>query len=229
MNRDEVAIKKLCNQNVQLLSSCMLLIIFLASFCLCSVDPVSLTAKASPLFSPVSRIRPGRKINYVPPDCLVENISGFPYLTDDEIKPMKFFHHNDDVSYVSQFFPADEKLMTFTAGKFNDSILHLKNVYITYSATCVTQKFEIISPGSLFSTASASEGPVIGAYDSIIAFGHAYVIVYGHWFIDFLCPLALIPDDILKSSMIIVQRSADNFVVDSLKILGRGNWIFMQD
>ena len=55
--------------------------------------------------------------------------------------------------------------------------------------------------------------------EEVIAFGSKYCNVFGHWFIDTLLPLMLLPEDVIRRAKIIVQSTLP-FQIDTLTAFG---------
>ena len=172
---------------------------------------------------------------------LEETFSHFKYIPDSEVAPVKYFHHNDDASFIDTGPPADGKLISFLSGRFNGSIVHLKHVYVSFSCSCLTPSFDYIhlEREGRENLRETPDGKVKGEYENVIALGHSHVYIYGHWFLDVLAPLALISDDIIKKSKIILQRNFDGIVRETMLIfnktmhdlifMGRDQWLIAKN
>ena len=67
-----------------------------------------------------------------------------------------------------------------------------------------------------------ADGACVGRYEEVISFGNSANFIFGHWFIDTLTPLMLLPEDILLRAMICVHSSR-NFIFETLHALGVSN------
>ena len=68
------------------------------------------------------------------------------------------------------------------------------------------------------------DGKLVGAARSVIALGHYATYMYGHFFLDVMVPLMMIPDEIVNESMILILHKYD-FVDETFKAFGWENKI----
>ena len=125
--------------------------------------------------------------------------------------------------------------MNYNVTHYKMEICHLVDMYTTYSSTLVTSDFYFINndkTGAPRFVRKHVDGVVIGKYKEIIVLGHTSALVYGHWIHDFLAPLALIPEEIVRRAHILFHRGysetleAFGFKKDRIIQVKKGEWVY---
>ncbi|EAX98261.1 hypothetical protein TVAG_090370 [Trichomonas vaginalis G3] len=106
------------------------------------------------------------------------------------------------------------------ASHSDSTLYHLKNVYVCHSML-TSDSNQIFKFDKHYETSCifcGGFGNVVGAYDHIIAVGNVF-FQYGHFFIDVLAPLMLIPENIREKAYIAVQ-GIPKYKIDILVHIG---------
>lgn len=87
---------------------------------------------------------------------------------------------------------------------FTCTMAYLKNVYINWASGILTNDYWIVPDENdwFLNARRPSSGVVVAQYDYAIAVGRESNR-YGHWILDYMCPLLLIPFDIIKTYKIL--------------------------
>ncbi|KAI5487155.1 glycosyltransferase family [Trichomonas vaginalis G3] len=87
---------------------------------------------------------------------------------------------------------------------FNCTMALLRNVYINHASAIVTNDYFIIPDENdwFVATKKPGEGKVIASYDKAIAVGRDSDR-YGHWILDYMGPLLLLPIDVILTHKIL--------------------------
>ena len=109
--------------------------------------------------------------------------------------------------FHSGFYDTIQDDLNYQTWHHNATILHLKNVYTTYSSAIVTKDFSFIQIDKNEFCRKYENGNIIGSYDVVIALGNTQLICFSHFIYDVLSPLNLFPEDLLKSAHILIYTS----------------------
>ncbi|EAX98379.1 hypothetical protein TVAG_357480 [Trichomonas vaginalis G3] len=161
----------------------------------------------------------GHREWYVPNDFFVESFhirERTPY-PNNSIFIFGQFSNNFDPSYVYQ-----------RNSWFNGSIAHLKNVIVTPCSTPMDHNtlYLFAYPFRYDSIWGIPKGKVKYEYECAICLGHGAVKrYYGHFFFDFLDPLVIFPQEIVKKSVLLnVPNYTHGDATKFLKALGIEDW-----
>ena len=118
------------------------------------------------------------------------------------------------------------------ARTMNGSWAHLKNLYVNNYNTYSEGQY-IYAPEIKPTTEHLRDnmgGACIGTVDHLVAVGHRYNYKFGHWFLDGLFPLMLIPEDIKRKSMIVLQ-CVNYYIKETLTLQGiyEDQWLVLED
>ena len=103
------------------------------------------------------------------------------------------------------------------------SVADNRNLYIFVDRRCSP-------PEVIYKISPNSSVKCVGKFEEVIAFGHIATTIFGHWFVDVLIPLMLLPEDVLFRSKICTHYKRD-FYTETLTHLGvkEENIIYIND
>ena len=144
----------------------------------------------------------GNVIRAVPYDNLINSIYFSERLNID-------LNYIQNDNYTRMMYKINRPTDNFSRPEFVQQIGIFKNMYVTWMNT--------LSNGQTLYVNATDEkldwiyipqedASVIGSYDEIIAFGHGGMGVFGHFFIDLLTPLMLVPDVIINRAKITIPK-----------------------
>lgn len=188
---------------------------------------------------PDSFCKINKTINYIPNDYLVSLDYIDNTVPKEEVVEVKFFHENDNLKLIKCF--DCEKTLNNNMPIFKGIVAHVSDVYTNHAGSVVTLKGEFIyldPDKDHFEMREHLNGPVIKKVENVIALGHRAVFIYSHWFYDFLAPLTLFPDYLIKNSIILVSRKRQ-LCEETLEVFGvkpeniisvnKEQWVFAQN
>ena len=199
---------------------------------------------------------------YVIPE---ENISDLPLNQKYEViyqsfnlpKPdtvyIKFYMNDISKKTLHGFLPATKGNIYYQGGftktleddlnwqywNYGCSYLHITNVYCSFTATFVTKDLKrvCLDQTRINKIRDSKAGMCFASVDSAIGVGHTQVYQLGHFISDVLAPLLMFPENILKTSAIIINKHAKRFVdsvralgisLDNVFLLGQYEWVFCE-
>ena len=250
--------KKKCNLfqfNSNILNFIFPLSLFL---CLIMENENSIPLEFSNKFYSFEKILPNfvdikKTIHHIPEENLVESRLINCNIDEPQTKHIVFFDKINSFGDVKGFVPPMKGNPYYTSGYYdglendlnyqayhhNTTIVHLKNMFVTYSSAMVTEEMTFLQLDKIQKFARNSQnGSVSGYYDHVIALSDAHIFYFSHWFYDTLAPLTIFPSDIISKSYIIRYRGT-GCVIDPIYALGvkksqilivrKKEWIFARN
>lgn len=135
-------------------------------------------------------------LNYIPGDH-IESVQLFNETIDWEGVECRVhgrWNEVDDHPKNPFIYPPEMRVFTVKIGVLTD-------MYVNRAAGICTKEYFIV-PSNVtwfYNQRGQGSGTVIASYENAIVFGHAYNYQYGHWFLDYLAPLMLLPLKIVKT------------------------------
>lgn len=85
--------------------------------------------------------------------------------------------------------------------RFRLTIGLLRNIYVNRQSGISVPGYHIIPTDDnwFYTKRGVGTGKVVKTVDNAICFGHEFVYQYGHWFMDYLAPLVLLPRNIIHT------------------------------
>lgn len=138
-------------------------------------------------------------IRYIPNETLMSEETFFKVQDYYGAQVRKNGKWNDEEDY-----PAKPIIFPPYFYNFTCKMALLKNVYINWASGVLTNEHFIIpDENNWFVSARApSSGPVVARYENAIAVGRESNR-YGHWILDYMCPLLLLPENVIKTYTIL--------------------------
>jgi hypothetical protein len=123
------------------------------------------------------------------------------------IKSVRFYRYLDSLQY---FNCGDcEVGIVKMAGKLRASYVQIRDAYVNFAGSVVTSDGTFLmfeKDTNIFSIRQRIPGRVTALVDNIIALGHNSLIIFSHWFYDFLAPLTMFPEELVKKSYYVINR-----------------------
>ena len=156
-----------------------------------------------------------------PDHLLIENLTfsetrnvDFNYMQHDRFT-LKFVQTRSLHSYYTKLSVADPS-------KFNQTVAVFKNCFITpFYSVSDGQKIYLFYKHNFmkWTVYNGKKFPIEAYEDEVIAFGHKKIDIFGHFFLDVLVPLMLLPEEILHRAKIFFHHPKD-FSIETLQIFG---------
>ena len=154
----------------------------------------------------------------IPKDNLIETIFVDCDRPKPEVELIRFFDYPDAYKgmwgfkesqkgnpyYHSAFYDGIQDDLNYQTWHHNATILHIKDAYVSFAAALVTRDFIWLHLDHEEFCRERKSGDVIGYYDKVLALGNKQLICFSHLFYDILVPLNLFPEEVIKSSHILI-------------------------
>lgn len=89
---------------------------------------------------------------------------------------------------------------------FHSTVIHGRNMFVSGdNAICTLKYYYDIGDRNNLTVSPFFNGTIVGEYESVVAIGHLYTAIYGHFINEIMAPSQLIPAEIRKKSYIVVQ------------------------
>jgi hypothetical protein len=136
------------------------------------------------------------------------------------IKSVRFYKYLDSLEYFDcgDCEVSAEKM----AGKLRASYIQIRGGHTNFAGSVVSDDGTLLmfeKDTNLFKIRSFSSGKVVAYVDSVIALGHNSLNIFSHWFYDFLAPLTMFPEELVKKSYYVINRDR-SLCVETLAMFG---------
>ncbi|EAY02574.1 hypothetical protein TVAG_116280 [Trichomonas vaginalis G3] len=149
---------------------------------------------------PVSEIYNTKLITYMPEEIIEsKTVYDIPIdIGDTQLRMNGKWSDVDD-------HPAKPVVLPEKFQRFKGTMAILKNIYVNRnSGILLPGKFIVPTNDSwYYETKRPDSGRVIATYDNCVCFGHGSTRLYGHWMVDYLSMLMLLPKEVLKAYKLI--------------------------
>ena len=150
--------------------------------------------------------------------------------------------NGNNSNYVGPYYDGIERDVNRQCWDHHASYVHLKYMYVTYTATFVLKNMTLIMLEKYYRNLgwirSTNNGPVIAEYPNVIATGHYQIKVFGHMIADAIIPLLMFPQEIIDKSIIVLASHGKRFEyffnvigipLERVIFLNDRQWIFAQN
>ncbi|EAX94479.1 hypothetical protein TVAG_458100 [Trichomonas vaginalis G3] len=189
----------------------------------------------------MEKITSNQEIHYIQEkwgDCLeyVDEITIYNISFPDPTGHLFGFTENLEFSeyrlYENTFlipkYPKPEYMQYMT--QFKSKFAYYRNAYASHNGEFVVNNYRI---RPLWDTAppfarSGAGGRVVLECDKACVFGHGNTKNFGHFVIDYLSPLMLVPEEFFNDCVVVVSKDTNRFAEDFLRAIGVQKYISLE-
>ena len=167
-----------------------------------------------------------KTLNYIPKEYIVEYHHADISLEIPKYEHFKFLHNGNDFYYSENYSLELENSINAKAYQVQANYVHLRGMFVGYQCSYLTREYEFIdleNRTELKYIHTPKNGTVKHIYENVIAVGHIYLSIFGHWFCDVLAPILLFPKSVRESSVVVFTcRVRESIYIPTLEALGFG-------